>query len=126
MSIRALFIFNSILSLFFGCAFVLVPEFSISFYGITLGDGGILMARLMGAAFLSFTGITWFARNSEESEARRAIVLGLFISFAIGFVVSLMAQLSGIVNELGWSTVAIYLLLSLGYGYFQFVKKISS
>jgi len=39
-----------------------------------------------------------------------------------GFVVALINQLSGLVNALGWSTVALYLLFALGYGYFQFKK----
>jgi len=33
-----------------------------------------------------------------------------------------MAQLKGVVNSLGWSTVAIYLLLALGFAYFHFAK----
>ena len=33
-----------------------------------------------------------------------------------------MAQLKGVVNSLGWSTVAIYLLLAIGFAYFQFTK----
>jgi hypothetical protein len=33
-----------------------------------------------------------------------------------------MAQLKGLVNSLGWSTVAIYLLLAIGFAYFHFTK----
>jgi len=34
-------------------------------------------------------------------------------------VIALVGQLSGLFNALGWSTVAIYLLLGVGYGYFH-------
>jgi hypothetical protein len=47
----------------------------------------------------------------------------MFIGDAIGFVVALIAQLGGVENELGWSTVAIYLLLAVGFGYFRFAKR---
>ena len=33
-----------------------------------------------------------------------------------------LGQLGGVVNTMGWSTVAIYLLLALGFAYFQFMK----
>ena len=55
-------------------------------------------------------------------QARRAIVLALFIGNAVGFVVTLIGQLNNVNGALGWSTVAISLLLALGFGYFQFTK----
>ena len=55
-----------------------------------------------------------------------AIVLALFVSDAVAFVLALMAQLKGVVNSLGWSTVAIYLLLALGFAYFLFAKPSES
>jgi hypothetical protein len=39
----------------------------------------------------------------------------------VGFIVSLMGTLSGATNAMGWSAVVIYLLLALGFAYFQFV-----
>jgi Kef-type K+ transport system membrane component KefB len=76
----------------------------------------------MGAAFIGFAVLTWSARNANDSDARRAIVLALVVSDVIGFIAALIAQLADVVNSLGWSTVAIYLLLALGFGYFQFAK----
>jgi hypothetical protein len=36
------------------------------------------------------------------------------------FVVALIGQINNVVGALGWGSVAIYLLLALGYGYLQF------
>lgn len=126
MKLSTLFTINAIVAFVFGLAFVLVPETSISLYGITLSPGGVIVAQLYGVSLLGYAVLTWFARNAGESEARRAIVLALVISFTIGFIVALLGQLSGVLNALGWSTVAIYLLLALGYGYFQFMKPSAS
>jgi hypothetical protein len=52
----------------------------------------------------------------------RAIVVGYGTGTAIGFIVALLAQLSGVMNAFGWSAVGIYLLLALGYGYFLRIK----
>lgn len=122
MTLRNLFIINVVIALFFGLSLALAPALLVSFYGVTLSQAGIWVARLWGAASLGYAVVTWFTRNAEESEARRAIVLGQFVHTTIGFIVSLLAQLSGVMNPLGWSIVVIYLLLALGYAYFQFVK----
>ncbi len=70
------------------------------------------------------SGFVVFGGNTNDSTARRAIVLALFIGNAAGFVVALIGQINDVVGALGWSTVAIYLLLALGFGYFQFAKKV--
>jgi hypothetical protein len=48
------------------------------------------------------------------------VVLGSFLGSLAGFVVSLTAQFWGLTNSFGWSTVAIYGVLLLGYGSFVF------
>jgi hypothetical protein len=124
MKLSTLMIINAVVAAFFGVAFVLVPSQAISLYGVEeASEILILILRLMAAAFIGFAVLTWSARNASDSDARRAIVLALFVSDAIGFIAALMAQLADVVNSLGWSTVAIYLLLALGFGYFQFVKQ---
>ena len=126
MKLRNLFIVNAVISLVFGVASVLAPALLLSLYGITLSPAGIVVTRLLGAAFLGICVLTWLARDAPDSEARRAIVLGLFVENAIGFIVALLGQLAGVPNVLGWSIVVIYLLLALGYGYFQFLKPSGS
>jgi hypothetical protein len=126
MKLSTLFTINAIVAFLFGLTFVLVPGTAISFYGITLSLGGIIVAQLYGASLLGYAVLTWSARNAGESEARNAIVLAMFLSETIGFIVALLGQLSGAVNGLGWSTVLLYLVLALGFGYFQFMKPSTS
>lgn len=122
MKLSTMFIIYAIISSIFGLAFVIMPEISLAFYGINLSPGGISVVRLFGVALLEFALLSWFVRNAGESEARRAIILALCVGEVVGFIIALFGQLSGAVNVLGWSTVAIYLLLALGFGYFQFKK----
>ncbi|MFQ6002048.1 MAG: hypothetical protein ACE5LG_10365 [Anaerolineae bacterium] len=122
MKFSNLMVIKAIVCLVFGILLVLVPAILLSLYGITLGPGGIFMARLYGASLVGNLMLSWFARNAADSEARQAIVLDLFVYDAIGFVVALLAQLSGLMNPLGWSIVVIYLFFTLGFGYFLIVK----
>ena len=126
MNLRTLFSINAIVAGLFGLAFVLVPGPLTELYGIKLSPGGLYVGRLLGAAFLMFAVVTWRSRDALDSTARQAIILALLVGFVIGFVVSLVGQVNEIVNELGWTTVAIYLLFSVAYGYFQFRKPETS
>lgn len=126
MKLSNLMVIKAIVCLVFGILLVLVPAILLSLYGVTLGPGGIFMARLYGASLVGNLMLSWFARNAVDSEARQAIVLDLFVYDAIGFVVALLAELSGLMNPLGWSIVVIYLFLTLGFGYFQIAKPSAS
>ena len=126
MTLRNLFILNAVIALVYGISSVLVPATVLSLHGMTQGPSERLAGQLFGVALIPLGLLTWFARNAEDSEARRAIVLAQFISCAIGVIVAVLGTLSGVMNALGWLGVVLYLLLALGYGYFQFVKPTAS
>lgn len=120
MKLSALMIVNAIVAGVFGLGFVLVPGRVMSLYGPETGVVLEYVARLFGAALLGFAVLTWTARNAPDSEARKAILLAMFYGDCIGFIVALIGQLGGVLNALNWSTVVIYLLLGIGFGYFLF------
>ena len=107
----------------FGLGFVFSPEQLMSFYGAAPDASTNYMAQLLGAALLGIAVILWLCKDAEDSPVRQAILLGLFVAEGVGFVVALMTQLGGGINALGWSTVIIYLLFALGFGYFRFIKS---
>lgn len=123
MTLRGLMIVNTIVAGLFGIGFVVAPGQVMGLYSTETGMVLELMCQLFGAALIGYAALSWLARNATDSEARRAIVLALFVGDLVGCVVSLIAQLGGVVNSLGWSTVAIYLLLAIGFGYFAFSAK---
>lgn len=67
--------------------------------------------------------LTWFARKSQESDARWAIILALFVYDAVGVIITLIAILSGVLNPLAWLIVALYLFFTIGFGYFLLVRR---
>ncbi len=123
MNLKNLLMINAILAWLFGLAFVLMPADTLGIYGlIILPVASILMARLFGGALLGLGTISWFAQSSGDSDARSAILLGFIVADGVGFFIAFMAQLDGVVNNFGWSTVAIYLLIGLGFAYYRFSK----
>ena len=122
MNIKTLFIINTVVTIAFGIAFVVIPEQLLLLYGNSNASMEYI-GQLFGAALIAIGFLTWVLSNSKNNETLKAVAFSLFIGDAIGFVVALIGQLDGVVNELGWSTVAIYFLLSLGFGYFRFKKS---
>jgi hypothetical protein len=120
MSLRTLLLIAGILALVFGIAFLLLPRPTLAFYGVSPDPTHVLLARFFGAALLQIGLVFYLIRDVGDPRTQRGVVLGSFIGSLAGFVVALTAQFWGLVNELGWSTVAIYGLLLLGYGSFIF------
>ena len=122
MKLKGMFIITAIIACVFGVLFVIIPGEVYSWYGIGSGIAMNYMGRLFGAALIAIALVCWLSRNAADSDARKAIVFSIFIADAIGFIVALIGQLNNVVNSLGWLTVAIYFLISLGFGYFYFSK----
>lgn len=91
-----------------------------------MGPESNILGQLFGVELIGVGLLCWFARNISDSVAQKSIIQALLISDVIGLVVSLMGTLSSVMNAVGWSAVVIYLILSLGYTYFQFRRSDSS
>ena len=122
MTYRNLLTISSIIAAIFGLGFILMPGQLVSFYNVQLTGAGILIAQLYGGTLFSFGLLNWFARDFRDAPVRQAILTANLVGDALGSIFSLMGQLGGVpeINALGWSTVLLYLLLTLGYAYLRF------
>jgi preprotein translocase subunit SecY len=122
MNLKTLLIIKATVCIVLGCIILFVPNFLYTFFGAHLNDGGFFAAREYGSSLIGGFLLTWYARNAVESQARRAIILDLFVYDAIGAVITVIAVLTGVLNPLGWAVFALYLLLAIGFGYFWFAN----
>jgi hypothetical protein len=79
---------------------------------------GYLGAMLAGVGI-----ICYFASSATASALRKKVVLGLAVGDTIGFVLALVAQLSGKFTGLGWILVVLWLVLALFLFYYFFTEK---
>lgn len=117
---------NAVIAFIYGFSYEVAPTTILSLYGVTHGPGEIFLARLFGAALIGVGLLTWFARNITNSETQRAIILSMLVYDIIGAIVTVNATVSGVMNAVGWTGVAVFSFLALGYAYFQFIKPIDS
>jgi hypothetical protein len=117
MNLKALFIANTVVSVPFGIGSVLAPHLFLSLFGATLGPAGALMMQYGGAWLIGIGLLSWFTRNAADSGAGRSMAQALLVAYVVALVVSVLGQLDGTLNLLGWMPVAIqaFFVASLGY-----------
>ncbi|WNM57538.1 hypothetical protein [Candidatus Nitrospira allomarina] len=81
MQLRALFIVTAMLETGTGLALVLSPSVPAAIlFGASLDTaGGLLTARLAGAALISLGIACWFARNDRQSRAATGLVTAMVL-----------------------------------------------
>lgn len=118
MSLKNLFVIKALVCLVFGILLIAVPAGLISIFGASLSNGGIYTAREYAASLFGNLFLCWFAKNAGDSEARRAIILALFVYNLIGFIVTTLTVIAGVLNLAGILIILIYLFFTLGFGYY--------
>ena len=117
MKLKTLFIANTIVSVPFGIGSVLMPRLFLSLFGATLGPAGALMMQYSGAWLIGIGLLTWLVRDAAASKMGQRVALALLAAYLAAFVVSLLGQLAGVLNALGWMPVAIQAFFAGSLGY---------
>lgn len=117
MSFKGLLVIKAVVCLIFGIQLLTAPGVLFGLLGASLGSAGTFAAREYAAAMLGTMMLCWFARTGVHAETRRPILLHLLVYDAIGFVITVSAALSGVLNILGWAIAVVYLFFAVGSGY---------
>jgi hypothetical protein len=125
MKFKTLMIIKAIVCLGFGPLLLFLPAQLLTLLGTSYGPGAALTAREYGASLMGNLMLTWFARAAEKSIARKAIILDLFVYDAIALIATVIIQLSGGLNILGWGIVFVYLFFAAGFG-FLLIQEVRS
>jgi len=114
----------AILSAFYGLCLLLIPVKFSSMYDATLTASGIYLSRVYGTALGAFAILFWSNRNIPFSDRSwQSLLLATLFSQAINTVINIRELMNGAGNSLGWTTVAVNVLVCLGCLYFLFQKK---
>lgn len=123
MNRRTFLTIAAFIALVYAAGLILIPALMNSTYGLGSSASEILLSRFFGVELLILGLITWLAKDLTGVSVN-PIITGNLIGDAVGAIVALIGTLSGVMNAAGWSAVAIYVLLTLGFGYFQFMAPI--
>ncbi|MBN1148618.1 MAG: hypothetical protein JXA78_15270 [Anaerolineales bacterium] len=117
LKLSHVFIANTVVSLPFGIGSALAPRLFVSLFGATLSPAGALMMQYGGAWLIGIGLLTWLTRGEADSQAGRGIAQALLVAYIVALAASLLGQLGGVLNILGWMPVLIQAFFSAGFGY---------
>jgi len=120
MNLRTFIIISAVIALVYGLGLVFMPVTLLSMYGFGTGASEKLLSQFFGSELLVLGVIAWLSKDSTGASVR-PLITGNVVRNTVGTIVSLMGVLNGTMNAVGWSAVGIYLFLTLGFGYFQFM-----
>lgn len=129
MKLRNLLIASAVVSLIFAAGLLLAPKTMLGIFGLSVGatvrTNAILnlVTQLLGAALIVPGLLSWFAGSMQDSGARRSVAVSLLIFDLVGFGVSFfVGMLPKVMSATGWVIVALFLLFTLGFAYFLFMR----
>jgi uncharacterized membrane protein len=120
MKLRSFLTIAAVVGIVYAVGLLLVPEFMATTYGMGTSPSEILLARLFGGTLLVVGLIQWLSRDFTGATVRPVIVSSL-VGEIVGLIVALLGTLGGTMNSFGWSAVVIYLVIGLGFAYYQFM-----
>lgn len=122
MNTRLVLTVAAVLGLLFGLAFLFIPTITLPLYGMGTSAAEVLLTRFFGSALLTIGLVNWLVKDIDYATLR-PILLANLVGDAVGAIISLMGTLGSVMSSLGWSSVLLYLLLGLGFGYLYFMGQ---
>jgi hypothetical protein len=122
MKLKTFLIINAVLLELYGIFMLLFPEKFGSYYFFSPGPELPFGVRLLGVYLVAAGLLSWSTRNAPPSKARTNILYAFLAMNVLGLLVALIYQLNYTVDNLGWSTVIIYLVLAVGFAYYLYGK----
>ena len=123
MKYKTLFVADAIVLLLVGLAYLFIPGQHLELYDATLQPPGVAVGRFYGASVLAIAWMMWKARESEPSETINGLMQGNILFFTLSAAISLLGQIQGTFNPMGWSTVALSMFFAAWFTYQKYMKS---
>jgi hypothetical protein len=120
MSYKLMFVLNAIVLLALGLLLLVMPEMGLRQFQMDARVTEIYLARVLGAALVSFGLVFWFAKNDEG--AHKNLGMASLAGAVLALIVTIMGAASGIIRTNGWIAIVIEVVFALGYAFMLFLK----
>ena len=123
MKYKTLFVTDAVVLLLVGLGQLFLPGRHSEMYGATLQPPGVAMGRFYGASILALAWMMWKARGSGPSAVIDGLMQGNILFFTLSAAISLLGQIQGTFNPMGWSTVALSVFFAAWFTYQKYMKS---
>ena len=108
MSRKQLYTAIGAIHLLFGFGFLLLTQWTVALYGITLNETGTLMAQLLAASDLASAALLLGLRDIADSKAGRIISTKGALEWSLITIILLLYTVTGLLNFMGWVSVVLF------------------
>lgn len=120
MKLRNMYLLNTVICLLFALGLFLMTPVMLGLFGMDNNADARTLGQLLAVELVVGGMITLLARDVTDSQAQSAINYANMLAGVLGVVVALNATLTGVFGWFGWVIVAVYLVVAVGFAYFQF------
>lgn len=104
----------------FGLGWLLAPGTMGRYWQMATGENLNYMGLRYGALLIGLGIALWLGRNALNTKARRALMIGAFVSLVLTTALSLYGALALRLNA--WAPFCVELVLTLGLAWVLFIK----
>jgi hypothetical protein len=104
----------------FGIGWLAMPAAMGRFWKIAPGENLDYMGHRYGALLIGLAVTVWLGRNTPDTQARRALLIGTFVALVLTTALSLYGALALGLNA--WPAFVVELVLTAGLAWVLFVK----
>jgi len=104
----------------FGAGWLIVPDSMTSYWGMAPGESVNYLGHRYGALLIGLAVTVWLGRKALNTLARRALMMGAFVSLALTTALSVYGALALQLNA--WAPSAIEGVLTLGLAWVLFIR----
>jgi hypothetical protein len=123
MHVRSFMTISAGVSIVSALALLVTPAQMGALFGVTLDDVGVGQSRLLGAAYIGYAAIAWFAKDVTDRAAVRAIALGSSVSWAISAIVTVTVAATGLAASQAWLLVAVEATFAAAWASVAFAER---
>ena len=109
---------TGVVAVLFGLEFLLLPEFALKQYGVPTDPHNVMQSRYFGGTLLGYGLVLWLGRSLRDDAALRVILQAGVVGNAIGAIISAVAAIAGLQNQMAWGSVMIYAVFFAGNLYY--------
>jgi hypothetical protein len=104
----------------FGLGWLFAPDFLGRYWGIAPGENLNYMGHRYGAVLIGLAVTVWLGRNAPHTAARRALMIGAFVSLVITTALSVYGAV--VLGLNAWGAVAVESVLTVGLAWVLFIR----
>jgi hypothetical protein len=117
MSIKFYLTIAAVVAILYALAFLLIPVQASLFFSSFAEERAVLYLRFCGAAVLAWGLIVWFARDFQDWDAVRGVLIASVVGLAANIIITILATLQGWLNSNAWGSAIVLFLLLTGGAY---------